>query len=75
MEKVLYMTTTVLPGGKIEIVDEVLIEGEFVEVLVCPSYSGVPHRYVVDIVHDGPKRTLFKTAAEVYAYFNGEWES
>ena len=39
MEKALHIRTTVLPGGKVEIVDQELIEGENVDVVICLLYT------------------------------------
>ena len=40
MQKVLHIKTTVLPGGKIEIVHKELAEGESVNVVVLP-HNGI----------------------------------
>ena len=68
------LRTTVLPGGRIEIVDQSLPEGETVDVVVTPSVSK-PRRSAVDILADAPGQRLFKTANEVDSYVDAERES
>ena len=74
MQKALHVRTTVLPGGKIEIVDRQLNEGESVDVVVSPS-SAVARRSVVDILAEAPGHLVFKTAADVAAYLAEEKEA
>ena len=74
MQKTLHLRTTVLPGGRIEIVDQGLPEGETVDVMVTPS-APTPHRSAVDILAEAPGQRLFKTAAEVDEYIQAERES
>ena len=74
MQKALHIRTTVLPGGKIEIVDEELPVGEYVDVVV----SQLPvseRRSAVDILAEAPGGLVFKTAADVAAYLKEEKES
>ncbi len=74
MQKALHIRTTVLPGGKIEIVDEELPVGEHVDVFV----SQLPvseRRSAVDILAEAPGGLVFKTAADVAAYLKEEKES
>ena len=74
MQKALRIRTTVLPGGKIEIVDQELPVGESVDVVV--SQSPVPERRsVVDILAEAPGGLVFKTAEDVAAYMKEEKES
>ena len=74
MQKVLHLKTTVLPGGRIEIVNRDLSEGETVDVVVTPSASP-PRRSAVDILAEGPGQRLFKTAEDVDSYIQAERES
>ena len=53
MQKALHIRTTVLPGGKIEIVDPGLPVGESVEVVVSQS-SASERRSAVDILDEAP---------------------
>ena len=76
MEKALHIRTTVLPGGKVEIVDEELTEGENVDVVISstPAATG---RSAWQIISEGPGQRLFKTAKEVDDYIAEErasWE-
>ena len=74
MQKVLHLKTTVLPGGRIEIVDQDLSEGETVDVVVTPSASP-QRRSAVDILAERPGQRLFKTAEDVDSYIQAERES
>ena len=74
MQKALHLKTTVLPGGRIEIVDHDLSEGETVDVVVTPSATP-PRRSAVDILAEGPGQRLFKTAADVDSHIQAERES
>ena len=71
MQKALHVRTTVLPGGKIEIVDEVLPVGESVDVVVRHSSASL-RRSAVDILDEAPGHRLFKTAEEVESYLKDE---
>lgn len=71
MEKALHIRTTVLPGGKVEIVDQDLTEGENVDVVISPT--PVPTgRSVWQVISEGPGQRLFKTAKEVDDYIAEE---
>ena len=73
MQKVLHLRTTVLPGGRIEIVDQDLSEGETVDVVVTASVpTPTPRRSIMEILNSGPERRLFQTAEEVRAYLAEE---
>ncbi len=75
MQKALHIRTTVLPGGKIEIVDHELPVGEFVDVIVSQSQAS-ERRSAVDILAEAPGGLAFKTAADVTAYLKvekGSW--
>lgn len=71
MQKALHIRTTVLPGGKIEIVDKGLPVGESVDVIV--SQPPVPERRsIVDILDEAPGHLVFTSAADVAAYLAEE---
>ena len=74
MQKALHIRTTVLPGGKLEIVDQNLPVGEDVDVVVSPT-SSTARRSAVDILDEAPGGLVFKTAADVAAYLKEEKES
>ena len=74
MQEVLHVRTTVLPGGKIEIVDQELPVGESVDVVVSQS-SVSERRSVVDILAEAPGHLVFKTAEDVAAYLAEEKEA
>ena len=74
MQKALHIRTTVLPGGKIEIVDQELPVGESVDVVVSQSPVS-ERRSAVDILAEAPGGLVFKTAADVAAYLKEEKES
>ena len=74
MQDALHLKTTVLPGGKIEIVDRSLPVGESVDVVV--SLSPEPEgRSAVDILAEAPGHLLFKTAEDVAEYLKEERDS
>jgi len=76
MRAALHLKTTVLPGGKIEIVDQELPAGEPVDVIVLLSASPASrHRSAIDILAEAPGHRLFKTAADVDAYLQHEREA
>ena len=74
MQKALHLKTTVLPGGKIEIVDQSLPVGESVDVVVSPSANSAG-RSAVDILAEAPGHLVFKTAEEVALYLKEERDS
>ena len=74
MQKSLHVRTTVLPGGKIEIVDQGLPVGESVDVVVS-QMSASERRSAVDILAEAPGGLAFKTATDVAAYLKQERES
>lgn len=74
MQKSLHIRTTVLPGGRIEIVDQGLPVGESVYVVVSRS-PATERRSAVDILSEAPGGLVFKTAADVAAYLRAERES
>ena len=76
MRKTLHIRTTVLPGGKVEIVDEELVAGENVDVVIS-SADTASARSAWQIISEGPGQRLFKTAKEVDDYLAEErasWE-
>ena len=76
MQSVLHRKMTVLPGGKIEIVDRELSAGEKVDVIVLyPTSPASKRRSAVDIFAEAPGQCLFKTAADVEAYLQDEREA
>lgn len=74
MQKVLHLKTTILPGGRIEIVDQELPVGESVEVVVRHAPES-PRRSAVDILAEAPGQRAFKPADEVEVYLKAERES
>lgn len=74
MQKTLHIKTTVLPGRKIEIVNQELTEGESVDVVVSSALPS-ERRSAVDILNEAPGGLVFKTAADVAAYLKEEKES
>ena len=74
MQKALHIRTTVLPGGKIEIVDRELPVGEYVDVVVSRSQVS-ERRSAVDILNETPGGLIFKTADDVAAYLRKEKEA
>ena len=74
MQKALHLKTTVLPGGRIEIVDQELPVGESVDVVVRHAPES-PRRSAVDILAEAPGQRVFKTADEAESYLKAERES
>ncbi len=72
MQSALRIKTTVLPGGKIEVVDETLQAGEAVDVIVLPQRASTARQSAVDILAGAPGRRLFHTAEEVEASIKKE---
>ena len=71
MQKAIHITTTVLPGGRIEIVDKKLPVGESFNVVVLRS-TRAEQRSALDILKEAPGQRLFKTAEEVESYRKNE---
>ena len=71
MQKSLHIKTTVLPGGKIEIVDRELPVGESVDVVVRHVTSPA-RRSAVDVLGEAPGQRVFKTAADVESFLKHE---
>ena len=78
MQTALRMTALVQPGGKIELTDRELPEGQSVEVIVLlPSPSTVHRRSILDVLAEAPGHLAFQTADEVDAFLRAErdaWE-
>jgi hypothetical protein len=74
MQKALHLRTTVLPGGKIEIVDQELCEGESVDVLVLHSEDS-QQQSVLDVLAAAPGQRVYKTVEDVDTYLKGERDS
>ena len=74
MEKALHIRTTVLPGGKIKVIDQRLPVGEFVDVVVSQSPTS-ERRFAVDILAEAPGGLVFKTGADLAVYMKEEKES
>ena len=71
MQRPLHLQTTVLPGGKIVLMDQDLADGETVDIRVTAS-SPVPRRSVVDILAEVPGHRLFETAQDVADHLESE---
>ncbi len=71
MQNTLHITTKVLPGGKIEIVNEELPVGEAVDVVVRPA-SVSARRSAVDVLNEAPGHRLFKTPEDVNSLLKDE---
>jgi hypothetical protein len=78
VQAALRLTTTVRPGGRIEVEDPQLPSGEAVDVIVlCPEGSVAPRHSILDVLADAPGQLLFHTAEDVDAYLREErdaWE-
>jgi hypothetical protein len=76
MQAALRVQTTILPGGKIEIVDPQLLPGKAVEVIIVLLESPTVERHsAIDILADLEGQRLFKTAEDVDAYLRQEREA
>lgn len=75
MQSTLQVKTTVLPGGKIEIADTNLQEGETVEVTIRRTRDDAARQSVLDILAKAPGHRQFRTTAEVDAYLREERDS
>lgn len=70
----LHVTTTVLPGSRIEITAPGLKEGEPVDVLLFPRQAAASHS-VLEIIDSLEGHRLFQTPEEVDEYLRVERES
>ena len=76
MRAALHLKTTVLPGGKIEIMDQELPAGEPVDVIILLSAAPASvRRSALDILAEAPGQRLLKTSADVDAYLQHEREA
>lgn len=71
MQKTLHVRAKVQSGGKIEIVDEELLVGEDVDVVISPAAPPTT-RSAYQIITEGPGRRSFKTAKDVDDYIREE---
>ena len=73
------LTTTVLPGGRLEVVDSRLHEGEHIQVLLKPVRQLVPPgEDPMDAIVASPlpmEKRSFKTAEELEAHLDAERNS
>ena len=74
MNKTLYITTKVLPGGRIVVEDPGLSEGDEVHVAVSPI-TAPSQRSAAEILADSPGQRGFETAEEVDEYISRERDS
>ena len=59
MQSALSIKTTVLPGGKIEVIDDTLQAGESVVVIVLPQRASTARQSAVDILAGAPGNVSF----------------
>ena len=71
MQKLLHMKTTVLPGGRIEIVNPQLHAGEAVEVVVRHSNKATQPS-ALEIIEQAPGQRMFTTSHDVESYLKDE---
>ena len=71
MRQALHKQATVQPGGKIEIVDQELLVGEQVQVVIY-SLDTPTHRSAWQIISEGPPARVFDSAREVDEYLAEE---
>ena len=74
MSKTLHLQTTVMPGGRIVIVDQDLAEGETVDVFVTKS-PPMTQRSAIDILAEAPGHRIFETEDAVNDYLESEREA
>jgi hypothetical protein len=76
MKHALHVKTNVLPGGKIEVTDQALPDGEEVEVIVLlPEPETAVRRSAVNILAEAPGHRQFKTKTDVDIYLQQEREA
>lgn len=68
---VLHQMATVLPGGRLEIVNEDLKQGQTVEVAL-PEPTDRRHLPIIGILNSGPGQRMLKAADEVRACLASE---
>jgi hypothetical protein len=77
MQAALHLTTTVRPGGTIEVTDSQLPAGEQVDLIVLFPQPDPARRSIVDVLSEAPGGVMFHTAEEVEQYLREErasWE-
>lgn len=73
MQSALRITTSVQPGGKIEVVDAQLPPGEQVDVIVLFSQATKSTRpSLLEVLSQAPGHLGFQSAEEVDAYIRSE---
>ena len=74
MSTALHIKTTILPGGKLEVVDVQFPAGQSVDVVVIfpDEHAPSPRPSAVDILRAAPGQRLFQTAADVEHYLHDE---
>jgi hypothetical protein len=73
MQAALRLTTLVQPGGKIEITDSQLPDGQAVDViLLFPQQADASRRSVVEVLAEAPGHLAFQNAEEVDTYLREE---
>ena len=76
MESSLHISTKVLPGSRIEIVDSTLQEGDAVDVfLIVNKPIARKQQSALEIIHSLRGHRLFQTPEEVDGYLREERES
>lgn len=75
MQAALKFTTRILPGGKIQIADPDLKEGEEAELIVFLSQQAGGRRSVVEVLASAPGHPLFQNATDVDSYLREERDS
>ncbi len=76
MSTPIQITTTVLPGGKIEITSPELRAGQIATVTITIQPADTtPQRHALDILEELPGHLIFQTAEEVDAYIREERDS
>lgn len=74
MSIALHVKTTILPGGKLEVVSPQFPEGETVEVFVVfeEAHRGESRPSAREVLKAAPGHRLFRTAQDVEAYLREE---
>ncbi len=73
MQTAVRLTSTVQPGGRVEVSSPRLPSGKTVEVIVLfPQEPDAARRSVTDILAEAPGRLAFQTADDADAYIREE---
>jgi len=76
MEGALRVSTTVLPGGRVEVTDPLLPSGKSVDVIILfPESGGDDRRSIVEALAEAPGQALFSEAKAVDLYLREERDS